>query len=93
MRRLCDQAKIRKFGLHAIRHLTASILAKANLPMIDIQAVLRHKKLSTTERYIGRIDSLRPSLRVLPSLKKSFKEPLKEKGLQLIQLNPVISTN
>ena len=86
MRRLCDQAKVRRFGLHAIRHLTASILAKANIPMIDIQAVLRHKKLSTTERYIGRIDSLRPSLRVLPGLKKPPKEPPKEKGLQLIQL-------
>jgi integrase len=57
MRRLFDKAKVKGFGLHAIRHLTASILAKANVPMIDIQAVLRHKKLSTIERYIGRIDS------------------------------------
>jgi hypothetical protein len=54
--------------------------------MIDIQSILRHKKLTTTERYIGRIDSLRPSLRVLPGLKKPPKEPPKEKGLQLIQL-------
>ena len=68
MRRLCDQAGVKRFGLHAIRHLTASILAKANVPMVDIQAILRHKKLATTERYIGRLSSLRPSLRVLPGL-------------------------
>ena len=87
MRRLCDEAKVKRFGLHAIRHLTASILAKANVPMIDIQAVLRHKKLSTTERYIGRIDSLRPSLKALPGLKKPFKEPSPiKKGLHLFQL-------
>jgi integrase len=86
MRRLCDEAKVKRFGLHAIRHLTASILAKANVPMVDIQAVLRHKKLSTTERHIGRIDSLRPSLEVLPGIKKPFKEPPTKKGLQLIQL-------
>jgi integrase len=65
-----------RFGLHAIRHLTASILTKANVPMINIPAVLRHKKLSTTEKYIGPIDSLRPSLRAIPGLnKKPFKEP------------------
>jgi len=86
MRRLCDEAKVKRFGLHAIRHLTASILAKANVPMIDIQAILRHKKLSTTERYIGRIDSLRPSLRVLPGIKSHQRSHQKERGLQLIQL-------
>ena len=86
MRRLCDEAKVKRFGLHAIRHLTARILARANVPMIDIQAILRHKKLSTTERYIGRIDSLRPSLRVLPGIKSHQRSHQKERGLQLIQL-------
>jgi integrase len=62
---LCEAAKVKPFGLHAIRHLTASILAKANVPMIQIQAILRHKKLSTTEGYIRGLEPVRPVLKVL----------------------------
>lgn len=69
MRRLCDKAKLKRFGLHSIRHLTASILAKENVSMIDIQAVLRHKNLSTTERYIRRLTTVRSALKVLPGRK------------------------
>ena len=69
MKHLCQRAKVKHFGLHAIRHLTASILAREGIPMIDIQTILRHKNLSTTERYIRRIESVRPALRVLPKLK------------------------
>jgi len=65
MRRLCDEAKVRRFDLHSIRHLTASILAKMGVPTVVIQGVLRHKRLSTTERYIKRLDHLRPHLRLL----------------------------
>ena len=66
MRRLCARAEVKRFGLHAIRHLTASLLAKANVPMIDIKTILRHKNLATTERYIQRLETVRPALRVLP---------------------------
>ncbi|MBT8330473.1 MAG: hypothetical protein KJN87_12265, partial [Desulfofustis sp.] len=45
------------------------ILASEGIPMIDIQTILRHKNLSTTERYIRRIESVRPVLKVLPQLK------------------------
>ena len=69
MKHLCRRAKVKHFGLHAIRHLTASILAREGVPMIDIQTILRHKNLSTTERYIRRIESIRPVLKVLPKLK------------------------
>ncbi len=69
LKHLCVRAKVKHFGLHAIRHLTASILASEGIPMIDIQTILRHKNLSTTERYIRRIESVRPVLKVLPQLK------------------------
>jgi integrase len=75
MHRLCELAKVKRFGLHGIRHLTASILAKADVSMIDIQSILRHKNLSTTERYIRRLASLRPALRVLSRTKSHQLEP------------------
>ncbi len=74
MKRVCGKAKVKHFGLHAIRHLTASILAKENVPMVDIQRILRHKNLATTERYIRRLDSLRPVLKVLPGRKSPHSE-------------------
>ena len=66
MKRLCGKAAVKPFGLHGIRHLTASILARENVSMLDIQTILRHKNLATTERYIRRLDSIRPVLSVLP---------------------------
>lgn len=62
---LCEEAGVRPFGCHAIRHLTASLLAKRNVPMTVIQAVLRHKKLATTERYIRGLAPVRPHLDIL----------------------------
>jgi hypothetical protein len=46
-----------------------SILAQENIPMIQIQAILRHKNLATTERYITRLSDLKPDLRVLSNEK------------------------
>lgn len=65
MKNLCRRAGVRKFGFHAIRHLTASILAQANVPMVTIQSILRHKNLLTTERYIRGLEPVRPALEVL----------------------------
>ncbi len=70
MKNLCNRAQVSHFGLYGIRHLTASILAKAGTPMIEIQTILKHKNLSTTERYIKRLDSVRPALKALPGLKQ-----------------------
>ena len=52
MKRLCKRAKVKVFGLHAIRHLTASVLYQAGQPVAVIQSILRHKSASTTERYL-----------------------------------------
>ncbi|MBW2149882.1 MAG: site-specific integrase, partial [Deltaproteobacteria bacterium] len=65
MKRLCKRAGVMAFGIHAIRHLTASLLAQEGVPMVQIQAILRHKNLSTTDRYLHRLSDLRPALQVL----------------------------
>jgi integrase len=75
MRQLCKKAKVKPFGIHAIRHLTASILAQSNVAMVQIQAVLRHKSLATTERYIKRLGDLKPALEVLSNKKSRLEEP------------------
>lgn len=62
---ICRRVGVKEFGCHGIRGLTASILAKEDVPMIAIQQVLRHQKLSTTERYVRGIEPVRPYLNVL----------------------------
>ncbi len=70
MHRLCDSAQVKRFGLHAIRHLTASILIENDVPLIDIKTILRHRNLSTTERYIHRLKSVREALDILDNENK-----------------------
>ena len=55
MARLCKKADVKHFGFHAIRHLTASILYQSGEPVAVIQAILRHKSPTTTERYLRRL--------------------------------------
>lgn len=55
MKKLCDRAKVRPFGFHAIRHLSASILANEGVDIPTIQYILRHKNSHTTSRYLHRL--------------------------------------
>jgi len=55
MRRLCERAGVEYFGFHAIRHLTASILAKEGKDIPTIQSILRHQSPLTTARYIKKL--------------------------------------
>jgi len=69
MRKLCGKAGVRKFGFHAIRHLTAVILYKEGKPVSMIQKILRHQHPTTTERYLAslgfELDAIKEALQVL----------------------------
>jgi len=81
MGRLCDKAKVKRFGFHAIRHLSASILYHLGYEVAIIQAILRHKSPNTTEKYLKSlgIEKVREALENL-SLKKGEVLELKPKG-------------
>lgn len=63
--RLCKRAGVKSFGYHGIRRLSASVLAREGIPMIDIQQVLRHEALATTERYLRGMNDLKKSMEIL----------------------------
>ncbi|MBN1382574.1 MAG: site-specific integrase [Deltaproteobacteria bacterium] len=52
MEHLCKRAKVKPFGFHGIRHLTASILYQKGYSLSVIQTILRHANPNTTARYI-----------------------------------------
>ena len=61
MKRLCQKAKVKVFGFHAIRHHVASILADSGKASLSqIQKMLRHRRTTTTDNYIKTLD---PQLR------------------------------
>jgi integrase len=62
MKKLCEDVKVKPFGLHAIRHLSASILDDAGQPIAVIQALLRHKSANTTAKYLHVLRGLRVEL-------------------------------
>jgi integrase len=62
--RLCRIAGIPEFGLHGIRHLSASILVNAKVSLLDVQTILRHTNLTTTQRYVHRLESVRKAIEV-----------------------------
>lgn len=74
LRRLCKRAGVDRFGFHGIRHLCASILAGKGVPLVDIQHHLRHDHLSTTEKYIHKLQETRSVVNALTGLKGPFQE-------------------
>jgi len=56
--RICDRAGVRRLGYHAFRRYVASIFDdKHKASRKSIQKLLRHKKESTTEKYLYQIHS------------------------------------
>lgn len=58
MKRLCKKAGVREFTYHCLRHYGASKLASEGEAITDIQALLGHQNISTTNIYL---QSLVPS--------------------------------
>jgi integrase len=73
MRRLCEKAKVKPFGFHAVRHLTASILYRKGYSLGHVQAVLRHKNPNTTSRYLRSLGIEQ----VREALEEGLKKPAK----------------
>jgi integrase len=71
LKRLCKRAGVMPFCWHAIRHLSASILIQNGVPLPTIQRILRHKNLTTTQRYVHELDNARDLMVVLSRTKKS----------------------
>ena len=55
MKNLCKKAGVRYFRYHALRHLGASILDRANVNIGSIQRILGHENRTTTEIYLHSI--------------------------------------
>lgn len=69
LKKICAKAGVKQFGFHGIRHLFASILANKNVPLVEIQKMLRHGSITTTARYIHSLDAgNREAVEVLPGL-------------------------
>ena len=81
MRRLCDRAKVKRFGFHAIRHLSASILHRLGYEVAVMQAILRHKSPKTTERYLKSIS--------LESVREALEDLSREKG-EVLEFRPTV---
>ena len=56
MKRLCQKAGVREFGLHGIRHLTASVLYANGAEVAVIQQILRHQSPNTTAKYLKKLN-------------------------------------
>jgi integrase/recombinase XerD len=65
VRRACRRAGIAEFGSHRLRHTAACEMVKANVPLIRIGQVLRHRSLQSTAIY-ARVDVERLRLLAAP---------------------------
>jgi integrase len=83
METLCKRARVKPFGFHALRRYVASVLADTHkVSAKTIQRILRHKHLSTTERYIQNLNKdLKSIVNLLGTKSTQEEHPKDSKGL------------
>lgn len=75
MPRLCKKAKVKPFGLHAIRHHIAVGLAYKNWPLIRIQKFFRHKRATTTDIYLRSLINIKnEGASILDEIEQTLKQ-------------------
>jgi len=90
LKKLCERAGVEHFGLHAIRHLSASILDDTGYPITVIQALLRHRSATTTAKYLHKLRGLRV---VLDDAFKSPEPPVARQIARVVSGNSVAKEN
>lgn len=55
--KICDQAGLKRFGWHTLRHTFATQLASNNVPIITLKELMGHSDVKTTMRYAHLIPS------------------------------------
>lgn len=80
LKQLCKKAGVRPFDIHAIRHLSASIMADNGVAPYKIKDMLRHKSSATTDKYIRRLGNLSDVSEVFSRQKSRPIEPFNPIG-------------
>lgn len=52
LKTLCKKAKVKTFSYHCLRHFGASLLSKLGVGTTEIQRILGHNRVSTTDLYL-----------------------------------------
>lgn len=70
--RLINKANVKRFTMHGIRHLAASIMAESGESLSTIQAMCRHRNPSTTDKYIHSLNGRAASKVLSKTAQKLF---------------------
>lgn len=76
LRKLCAEVGVKSFGYHGIRHLAATIAIDNGATILEVQQLLRHKSIATTQRYILKAKKRRGAVEALDAaLQNQEKNP------------------
>lgn len=69
MKKLCEQAGVKPFGFHGIRHMVATKLYTEGVPVREIQQILRHRNITVTTKYLKSlgVEDVRNAIGILDS--------------------------
>lgn len=74
LRKLCDEAGIKRFGLHGIRALAASTAHANGSSLVEVKELLRHQSTQQTDRYLRKVTEANKAVGILNSLASSLQQ-------------------